>query len=103
MAQLVGQQQLKELFNGTRPIFLDVKGAPFKIGTDIKVVKVTDSTFDQKYMGRTGRVIYLEYSCGCGQSYPEDPMIGVQFPNNDKEEFWREELIEIESGTMTNP
>lgn len=46
--------------------------------------------------GREGVVVHLEYSCGCGQSYPGDPMIGVcmYIPGRGYivEEFWFEEL-----------
>ena len=29
---------------------------------------------------------------GCGQRFPDDPMIGVRFPDGALQEFWREEL-----------
>ena len=77
---------------GRNPIYHDVSGAPFRIGERVRVVSSKDETFDPHFIGRTGSVKYLEYECGCGQSYPDDPMIGVEFRARGTEEFWREEL-----------
>jgi hypothetical protein len=77
---------------GPRPIYVDVKGAPFKMGERVRVTDSTDETFDRSFKGRIGIVEYLEYQCGCGQSYPDDPMIGVRFQRGQVEEFWAEEL-----------
>ena len=76
----------------SKPIYDDVEGAPMRIGTLVLVSSGTDETVSQDYLGKTGTVIYFDYSCGCGQSYPNDPMIGVRFPDGTVEEFWREEL-----------
>jgi hypothetical protein len=76
---------------GCRPIHVDVEGAPFKIGDLVVVTCGSDETFDCYYEGRVGTVEYFEYECGCGQSYPRDPMIGVRF-GTVIDEFWREEL-----------
>jgi hypothetical protein len=76
---------------GRRPIYVDVGGAPFKIGDRVRVTRGADETFDASYKGCTGIVEYFEYGCGCGQSYPRDPMIGVRFRSG-LAEFWREEL-----------
>ena len=70
----------------------DIRGAPFKIGDCVRVMSGTDETFDPRFVGRVGTVHYFEYECGCGQSYPDDPMIGVQFRGGEGEEFWKEEL-----------
>jgi hypothetical protein len=35
---------------------------------------------------------YLEYCAGCGQSYPDDPMIGVLLDGGAEKELWRGEL-----------
>ena len=70
----------------------DVLGAPVKIGARVRVGKGSDCTFDASFRGANGVVEYLEYSCGCGQSFPHDPMIGVRFPDGRLEEFWAEEL-----------
>ena len=72
-------------------IFHDVPGAPFKIGDGVKVVSLADDTADVEFLGQQGQVLYYEYSCGCGQTFPNDPMIGVQFGDR-KAEFWKEEL-----------
>ncbi|MCE5279639.1 MAG: hypothetical protein LLG03_16580 [Planctomycetaceae bacterium] len=75
-----------------QPILHDVDGAPFRIGETVVVVQVTDDTVSSSFIGSVGKVVSLEYSCGCGQSFPFDPMIMVHFPNGRKEEFWREEI-----------
>jgi hypothetical protein len=74
------------------PIYIDVEGAPFRIGERVRVGGSNDETFDRCFKGRLGLVEYFEYECGCGQSFPLDPMIGVRFCNGDIEEFWAEEL-----------
>ena len=72
--------------------FRGVPGSPFRIWQDVRIVRRSDDTVSEKFIGRKGMVIYLDYSCGCGQSYPNDPMIGVLFSRGVIEEFWREEL-----------
>jgi len=72
-------------------IYFDVNGAPFRIGESVRVVYLADDTADSKFLGQKGRVLYFEYSCGCGQTFPNDPMIGVQFGERTAE-FWEEEL-----------
>ena len=74
------------------PIFANVPNAPFNIGQPVKVCRLVDDTGEVSFLGKSGTVEYLEYSCGCGQSFPEDPMIGVRFPDGKLEEFWRDEL-----------
>jgi CarS bacterial SH3 domain len=74
------------------PIYCNVSGAPLAIGDRVRIVSGTDETFDPRFTGRIGLVRYLEYECGCGQSFPHDPMIGVGFHTGKTEEFWREEL-----------
>lgn len=73
-------------------IYHDVEGTPLRIGDLVLVCKGGDETFSQEHLGKTGTVIYFEYSCGCGQSFPHDPMIGVRLPDGKVDEFWREEL-----------
>jgi hypothetical protein len=58
----------------------------------VVVVKPSDETCALNYLGKIGIVAFLEYSCGCGQTFPGDPMVGVQFADGTTEEFWREEL-----------
>jgi hypothetical protein len=77
---------------GPRPIYLDIDGAPFRVGERVRVTDSGDETFERSYKGRIGIVEYFEYECGCGQSYPNDPMIGVRFHKDRIEEFWAEEL-----------
>jgi hypothetical protein len=78
-----------------RQIFKDVRGAPFKIGTSVRVVRLADETGDRAWPGCTGTVKFLNYDCGCGQTYPSDPMIGVELPSGKVEEFWKEELCPV--------
>lgn len=73
------------------PIREPVPGAPRQPGDRVVVVRVIDPTADAALVGAVGRVVHLEYSCGCGQRYPDDPMIGVELPGG-VEEFWRDEL-----------
>ena len=84
--------RLKDEYMSANPIYRNVKDAPFRIGERVFVLDSEDETFDPVYCGRVGIVKYLEYECGCGQSYPLDPMIGIEFDNMTVEEFWREEL-----------
>ena len=81
-----------------KPKHFDVPGAPFRIGEQVLVAAGADDTFDNAFSGLVGVVAYLEYDCGCGQTYPYDPMIGVRFEAN-IEEFWAEELRREEIGT----
>jgi hypothetical protein len=79
-----------------RPIRVFTPGAPYQPGVEVVVVasaEVKGSLTDVSgYIGRRGTVEHLEYSCGCGQHYPDDPMIGVRFLEGDLYEFWFEEL-----------
>lgn len=74
------------------PIREPVPGAPYQPGDLVRVVAILDSTADAALVGAVGRVVHLEYSCGCGQRYPDDPMIGVELDGGVREEFWRDEL-----------
>lgn len=78
-----------------KPLYRDVSGAPFKIGDRVRVARGTDETFSHHQRGRLGTLSYFEYHCGCGQTYPNDPMIGVTFRDAAVEEFWKEELVLI--------
>ena len=73
-------------------IYHDVAGAPFKIGERVTVVSLLDDTADAEFLGQIGWVFYFEYCCGCGQTFPNDPMIGVRFGERTAE-FWKEELV----------
>lgn len=75
----------------------NIKEAPFFVGANVKVKNnPADETFDQSYIGRFGTVHAYNYEGGCGQTYPDDPIIQVKFGENDFESFWKEELELIE-------
>lgn len=74
-----------------------VEGAPYQPGERVQVEQVLDDgTMDEDevvtHVDEEGVVEYLDYACGCGQVYPEQPMIGVVFPDGSHEEYWSEEL-----------
>ena len=77
---------------GPKHIFVNVVGAPLRIGTQVRVVKLVDETGNRSWLGRTGTVRFFDYDCGCGQSFPKDPMIGVESRGGIVEQFWKEEL-----------
>ena len=79
----------------------NVEGAPFSIGQSIIVCGVADWAADRSFLFRRGIIAYFNYDCGCGQTYPQDPMIGVLFPSGHVEEFWREELSCLSNRTAT--
>ena len=72
----------------------DIDGAPYKIGDKVKVLNNPnmDETFDKQFLNKIGKVIFFEYECGCAQTFPSDPMIGVKFSDGEISEFWKEEL-----------
>lgn len=92
----------REKVEGAQPLHEPVFGAPFQPGDEVVVVKAIDrNVYDvRRLVGLRGRVKYLEYSCGCGQSYPGDPMIGVDFGGGVVEELWREELAATPAGGL---
>jgi hypothetical protein len=80
-----------------RPVRELVEESLFQPGQHVVVTCSTEPddgghTDVLEYVGRTGVVEYLEYSCGCGQTYPGDPMIGVRFSDGTMQELWKEEL-----------
>lgn len=80
----------------------NVKGAPFKIGDHVQVIKTADETMNKSFIGRRGKVIYFNYDCARDQTYPTDPMIGVRFRCRSEEEFWKDGLIKIELDKFNN-
>lgn len=72
----------------------NIEGATYRIGDKITVLNnpLKDETFDKKFIGKEGTVAFFEYDCGCGQTYPDDPMIGVKFRNGNVAEFWKDEI-----------
>jgi hypothetical protein len=79
----------------SEPIFRNVSRVRFAIGGIVRVCRLIDQTGASQFLGLQGKIEYFEYSCGCGQSYPHDPMIGVRFANSEVEEFWSEELENV--------
>ena len=79
---------------GANPIRDHVDGAPYQPGQIVRVVDAVDTHVHDvsACVGQYGTVAYLEYECGCGQTYPDGPMIGVVLVNGKQEEFWSEEL-----------
>ena len=73
-------------------ITTNIADAPYEIDDRVKVTFATDETTDLECLGLTGRVVHLNYSSAVGQSFPDDPMIGVEFDGNKVEQFWKEEL-----------
>lgn len=71
-----------------------VAGSPYQPGDLVLVVDAVDIDIHDlsKYIGQRGQVEHLEYSCGCGQHYPDDPMIGVRLTCGELIEFWPEEI-----------
>lgn len=83
--------------NMNLPIYEEVIGSPFQPRQLVRVTSAVDEEVHDvsTHVGRRGMIEYLEYSCGAGQTYPHDPMIGVRFTNGDREEFWHEELTAL--------
>jgi hypothetical protein len=76
----------------SKRVYADIRGAPFGIGLLVQVHRLADGQGNSSLLWRQGVIEHYEYSCGCGQSYPTDPLIGVRFPEGGLEEFWNEEL-----------
>ena len=74
------------------PLRHNVPGAPFAIGQQVEVVRLLDDTASRRCLHKVGTIEYYEYDCGCGQNWPDDPMIGVRFATGRVHEFWRCEL-----------
>lgn len=86
------------------PRDFDIEGAPFSIGTKVKIKDLSDiESFEyishdpdeiiDKLINSVGVIIYYDYDCGCSQIYPDQPMIGVKLENGETHEFWPEEII----------
>jgi hypothetical protein len=78
------------------PIRTAVPGAPYQPGDVVRVTGSCDEVGEEvgigMLVGRVGVVEYLEYECGSGQHYPDDPMVGVRFDGGEVRELWRDEL-----------
>lgn len=81
---------------GANPLYRPVKGAPYVPGDIARVSGCCDEVGEDvgvpALVGRLCLVRYLEYRCGSGQHYPDDPMIGVQFSTGETQELWKDEL-----------
>lgn len=88
---------------GADPMRHHVEGATYQPGERVLVVRAIDRYVHDvsELVGKEGAVEHLEYECGCGQHYPEDPMVGVRFGDGQLQEFWREELQQIEARNET--
>jgi len=75
-----------------KPIYEKVECSPYQPKDKVVVLRFSDDTGNQEFIGKVGVVEYLEYSCGCGQSYPNDPMIGIRFSDGSLIECWSEEI-----------
>lgn len=73
------------------PLYKNIAGAPFSIEATVRVVLALDDGAEP-YLDRIGTIEYYEYNCGCGQTFPTDPLIGVRFDPDTLYEFWKEEL-----------
>ena len=93
------------------PRCYDIEGAPFSIGAMVKITDLTDpDTFsytklpedelEDAFIGVTAIVRHYDYDCGCGQIFPDQPMIGVEFQSGPLKgqihEMWPEELTALE-------
>lgn len=91
---------------GASPAREAVDGSPFQPGQAVVVVRSAEpedgGCLDVlRYVGCSGVVEHLDYSCGCGQSYPGDPMVGVRLADGRLQEFWREELEPAKNCMLT--
>lgn len=78
-----------------RVYFEHVEGAPFQVGD----IVTSGETIGGKK--QTGVVNFLDYSGGCGETFPDDPMISVTWHRIYKDEdatehCWKEELALFE-------
>jgi hypothetical protein len=66
---------------------------PFSVGERVQIVSATDLDIHDvsHHIGRVGRVEEVLEKAGCGDQYPEDPMIKVRFVKKTCV-FWKEEL-----------
>jgi hypothetical protein len=85
------------------PRLYNIEGAPFSIGETVIIDNLVDiETLEYRdepehLIGQQGNVAHYDYDCGCGQIFPDQPMIGVTLADGTIEEFWPEELISKKS------
>lgn len=73
----------------------NIKEIKFKINQNIKVINLIDKTGNRYYLNKIGLIKYFNFDCGCEQTFPHNPMIGIKFFNGKIEEFWKEEITKI--------
>lgn len=68
----------------------DFNGAPFKIGDNVRVVKIDDTNQEThaEDVGKTGKVVAFGIKTHCGDNYPSDPAIIVE----GLDWYWKDEL-----------
>jgi len=64
----------------SNPVRHYVPGAPFQVGDRVRILQACDECGYPDLAGRYAVVAYLEYECGCGQAFPDLPMLGVEGP-----------------------
>jgi hypothetical protein len=72
-----------------------VEGAPFQPGQKVTVLSATDDTCAEEFIGSSGTITALFERSGVGDSWPNDPLIDVEFWIDARamtEYFWKEEL-----------
>lgn len=80
----------------------NVKGAPFKIGDHVQVIKTADGKMNKHFIGKRGKVVYFNYDYKCGKTFPADPMTGIRFRYKAEEEFYKDELVKVELDNYSN-
>lgn len=69
-----------------------IEGCAFQIGDRVRVVeRGHDVHMVAAFIGLEGEVEDLVFE-GLGQRFPDDPFIGVRFPDGNRDGFWSEEL-----------
>lgn len=81
----------------------NIMGAPFNIGDIITYTGLSDDSEsimdnciededENAIMRLPAKVIAFDYSSGTGQSYPEDPLIKIEFSNGKRATVWSDEI-----------
>lgn len=79
---------------GANPIYYHVDGAPVQPRQVVRVVAAVDREVADvsEHIGRLGLVRHLNYNGATGNDRENGPLIGLQFSNGQREEFWPEEI-----------
>ncbi len=78
----------------------EIPGSPYQPGQRVKVVGPNapgdiDQDMCAPYLQCEGTVRELRYGMGCGDRYPNDPMIFVQLDDGRNYDFWHNELVAL--------